>query len=498
MTIAVVLIAVAGTVLRLLFAADSLNADELSTRWMVAGRDLWDVIGTVHTDAEITPPLYFALAWLTTLPDMSAGLLRAPALIAGVATMPVVFAIGLRTVGRHAALVATALVALSPFLIFYSADARAYSLVVLMTALSTLAMLVALERRSTRWWVLYAACSCLAVYSHYTAVFLLAGQLAWLLAFHASARRPALVANAAAAVAFLPWLSGLLGDLDSGTTDILFALEPFDARTVRISVSHWLVGYPPAGTATGLRDLPGTLALILLALGLVLAAAGIAARPRRLRLDPPLVLVVVLAASAPLGELLVSAAGSNLLASGRNLAVSWPGVALTLAALLVAGRRPLAIAATGLVLGAFAIGAVKILGPDFRRPDYDAVASYIDRAATPRDAVADRASISPAGVPPALAVAFGEPHRIFYPGRADVRYDPFRIVEFPEPLGETVRRAAEAASGGRLYLVLAAGFPQADELLAAVPEGFREVERRSYRGSTGLELYVFEHTATGA
>ena len=494
---AVIAITALGVALRVAFATDSLNADELSTRWIVSTNDLWGVVSMVHTDAEITPPLYFVLAWLTTLPGMTAGLLRAPALLAGAAAMPLVFAIGLRTVGRRAALVATALVALSPFLIFYSADARAYSLVVALTLLSTLAMLVAIDRPATRWWVLYGAASCAAVYSHYTAVFLLAGQLAWLLAFHPAARRPALIANVAAAAAFLPWLSGLRGDLDSGTTDILFALEPFNAHTVRVSVTHWLIGYPPAGPATGLRDLPGTLALALLALGLILALAGVASqlRARRPRPDARLMLVVVLAASVPLGELLVSAAGSNLLASGRNLAASWPGVALALAALLVAGRRPLAIAATALTVGAFAIGAVKILGPDFRRPDYGAVADHIDSAAGPGDVVADRASISPAGVPPALSVAFGEPHRIFYPGRADVRYDPFRIVEFPEPLGDTVRRAAEAASGGRLYLVAAADFPQTDELLAAVPARFREIERRRYRGSTALELYVFEDGA---
>ncbi len=33
---------------------------------IVAGRSLADVVSMVHTDAEITPPLSFVLAWLTT------------------------------------------------------------------------------------------------------------------------------------------------------------------------------------------------------------------------------------------------------------------------------------------------------------------------------------------------------------------------------------------------------------------------------------------------
>jgi hypothetical protein len=489
---AVVAITVLGVALRVVFATQSLNADELSTRWIVAGRSLADAISTVHTDAEITPPLYFALAWLTTRIDVTAGLLRAPALVAGAAAMPLAFAIGVRTVGRRAALVGTALVALSPFLIFYAAEARAYELVTALVMVSTLAMLLATERRRAGWWVLYAVASCAAVYTHYTAVFPLAAQLGWLLWRVPEARRPALIANLAAAVGFLPWLSGLRGDLDSRTTDILFALEPFNAHTVRVSVTHWLVGYPPSGPLTGLGDLPGPVALVMLALGVVLGAVGVALLPRPRRWPgPAMALAIVLALAAPVGELLVSAAGSNLLASGRNLAASWPGVALALGALVVAGRRPLAVAATALTVGSFAIGAAKLLGPDYQRPDYRAAARVVDAEAGPHDAVVDRASISPAGVPPALQVAFRRPHRVFYPGRADVRYDPFRIVKFPEPLPDTVRKAAAYAAGGRVFLVLAEGFPQTGELIAAMPSSFREVSRRRFRGSTPLLLIEF-------
>ena len=74
----------------------SLNADELSTRWIVAGNDPWGVLSMVHTDAEITPPLYFEAAWLTSRVELAAGWLRAPSLIAGVAAIPLVYAIGLR------------------------------------------------------------------------------------------------------------------------------------------------------------------------------------------------------------------------------------------------------------------------------------------------------------------------------------------------------------------------------------------------------------------
>ena len=233
-------------------------------------------------------------------------------------------------------------------MIFYSAEARGYSLMVALVLLSTLAMVRAVETRRARWWVAYAACACAAVYTHYTSVFALAGQLLWLLWAHPEARRPAIAASAGAAVAFVPWLSGFTGDLNSTTTDILSALQPFDVRWVRTSLTHWAVGYPYAGRGTGLRDLPGGPALILLAVGLVVALTGVVA-PACASLAAWLgstsrsLLVVVLAVSVPAGEAIASALGSNVFGT-RNLAASWPAFALCLAAFLVAagpraGRR---------------------------------------------------------------------------------------------------------------------------------------------------------------
>ena len=134
-----------GLALRLAIAGQSLFADELSTYWIVSTNGLGGVVSTVHTDAEITPPLSFVLAWLTTRLELTPELLRAPSLIAGSAAIPLIYLVGLRTVGRGAALVATALCALSPFMIFYSTEARGYALAITLVLGSTLALLVALD-----------------------------------------------------------------------------------------------------------------------------------------------------------------------------------------------------------------------------------------------------------------------------------------------------------------------------------------------------------------
>src|SRR5215207_5719297 len=167
-----------GVALRLAVAQQSLFADELSTRFVVAGRGLADVVSVVHTDAEITPPLYFVATWLTTRLGLTPELLRAPSLLAGAVAIPLVYLLGVRTVGRRAALVGAALTTFSPFMVFFSAQARGYELMIALVLGSTLCMLVAVERGGARWWAAYAACACGAVYTHYTSTFALAAQLA--------------------------------------------------------------------------------------------------------------------------------------------------------------------------------------------------------------------------------------------------------------------------------------------------------------------------------
>lgn len=487
----VLAITAVGAALRIALAGQDMFADELSTYWIVSGHGLGGVISTVHTDAEITPPLYFALAWLSTRISLAPEWLRMPSLIAGIATIPAVYAVGARTVGRTAAVVATALTALSPFMLYYSGEARGYALMMCLVVLSTLAMLLAVDTRRWGWWALYAAASAGAVYSHYTSVFALGAQFAWLLWAHPEARRAALIANAGAAIAFLPWWSGLRGDLNSPTTDILSALQPFTFGFVRASTVHWLVGYPYINESSSVRHLPGLLALILLAVAVVASLALLVPRLGAWRrLDRRIVLVALLALAVPVGELVASAVSSNLYGT-RNLAASWPYVALTAGAVLASPGPRLRIVTIGLAVVAFAIGAVRILGPDFQRPHYREIASLIDRTASPQDVVVDGPTISPAGVPTPFDVAFKRPHRRFQLAKAKVRYNPFRILGAPAPIPDVVRQAAAAAAGHRLYLILLDGNPTERLALDAVPPGYRLLSHRVYGGISRLGVYEY-------
>jgi hypothetical protein len=506
-------ITVVGAAVRLVILPDSLFGDELSTYWIVSGRGLGGVVSTVHTDAEITPPLYFVLAWLTTRLDFSAEMLRAPSFLAGVAAIPLVYLLGLRTVGRAAALVASAITALGPFMIFYSTEARGYEAMIVLVMLSTLTLLAGVDDGRARWWVAYTACSCAAVYTHYTAVFALGAQLLWVLWAHPEARRAAVLANLGATVGFLPWISGLIADLNSPTTKILGGFQPFTLYNIRISLEHWSLGYP--FKVVSLRSLPGDLGLVLIALGVATAIAGIllnrdrlvAERPpqppggtfglRRWSLDEVdrrLALIVALALAAPVGAALVSAVGTDTFGT-RNLAVSWPGFALALAALLVSARQPLRIASVGLVVAGFGLGAEKMLESHYRRSDYDAAATFIDRNASARDIVIDAAVLSP-GPLTGLDVAFDQPHQVFRVGSPQERDHPFGLGDPIAPPAEVTDRAVAAAGSGRLFIVTrGGGEPKlGNAVLSQLPGRYREAEARTFQGLGTLTVRVYGTT----
>jgi hypothetical protein len=133
----------------------------------------------VHT--ENTPPLWYVLEWgVSRVLGTGVVALRLLSALAGVATAPIAWAIGCELAGRRAAIVTAALVASSPLLVWYSQEARAYGLFVLMASLALLCFLRALRRPSMRRLAEFALSASLALLTHYFAVFLLVPMGLWL------------------------------------------------------------------------------------------------------------------------------------------------------------------------------------------------------------------------------------------------------------------------------------------------------------------------------
>lgn len=505
-----------GFAIRLANFDQSLLGDELSTYWIINGHSLGDVLSSVRSNDEITPPLYFVLGWLSLKIGSDPEWVRLPSLLAGTATIPLVYLLGARTLGRAAGLLAAAVFALSPFMIYYADEARSYALMIALLTASTVALLIALESGRARWWAAYAACSCGALLSHYTCVFPLAAQFLWVLWAHREATRPLLLANLGVLAGFAPWIPGFIADNNSPTTAILSALQPFNFGAVRFALENWAVGYPYVNLETA----PGHVAGVLIAAGLLIAAvAGSARLWRRLRrsrmrlgtavrrIPPRVVLVALLALATPLGEAIYSVFGTNLLGA-RNLNASWPGLAVAIGGLITAAGIPLSIACGVLVLSGFAIAGAKTLDSDLARTDYEGAAQLIEDRWGPGDVVVDAATLTPVPLT-GLDVYLSQTHPEFRPG-LPVSEHPFMVGDPVPPVGRVIDRAIAAARGRSIFLVthvpndsLANQAPRAEELrqesesnagrlLRRLPPGFEVTERRYLPGVAPLAVLVIE------
>jgi hypothetical protein len=508
------LVAVAGLTLlgfliRLAEFDQSLLGDELSTYWIVHGHSLGDVLSSVRSNDEITPPLYFVLGWASLKVGSDPEWVRLPSLLAGTATIPLVYLLGARTVGRFAAIAASAVMALSPFMIYYSVEARSYALMIALLTASSVALLAALESGRARWWIAYAACSCGALLSHYTSVFPLAAQFGWVVWAHREAIRPLLLANLGVLAGFAPWIPGFVADNNSPTTAILSALQPFTFDAVRFALEQWAIGYP----YVRLESLPGIVSGTLIAAGLLIGVvlAGVRAgeslrgasgslAEALARIPPRLVLVALLAVATPLGEAVYSAFGTNLLGA-RNLNASWPGLAVLIGAVVTTAGPPLAIASAGLVLTGFAIGAIKTLDSDVGRIDYAGAAGLIETRWGGGDVIVDAASLTPVPLT-GLDVYLPAGHPEFRLG-LPISEHPFMIGDPVPPPNRLIASAFREARGKSLFLVthvdLSGTTRQVADLqrqkrslgarlLRRAPPGFEPVYRRTLPGLAPLAV----------
>ena len=99
--------------------------------------------------------------------------LRVPSALVGAGLTPVVFLLGRRMFGTRSAVIAAAIVAVSPALVVWNQQARGYGFGTLLIALSLLAFFRATESPNRLWWTVYGFLVLLSIYTiAYAAMFL--------------------------------------------------------------------------------------------------------------------------------------------------------------------------------------------------------------------------------------------------------------------------------------------------------------------------------------
>ena len=463
----VALLTLSALVLRLLLMRQSLFGDELFTYADLAGRGVDGVVDHVaNAGVEDNPPGFYVLAELASRVDDAPYGLRLPSVVLSAATVPVLYVVGCEVAGARAGLAAAAIWAAGPFVLFYGTEGRAYAMLAFLVALATWAAL-------RRWWVLYALAVCAALYTHYTAVFVLAAQVAWLWFARREDRRAVLIATGLAALAYVPWIPSFIEQGSDASSRVIGAFYPLSLRSFGEGIARPFCCHPyvPAG------ELPGVLGLVLLVAGAIVLAVGSVLAPR-VRPTREQMLVVVLAAATPVGLLVYSAVGTGIFAP-RNLTASIPAACLLAGWLLSRLPARIALASGGLLAAGLLLGVVVSLDASKQRPNLAAAAAFIDAHAGAREPYAEVPLFfsSAPELAQGLRLNFERPH-------------PSEPVAFRATAGRVrpsvPRRAWLAAAGGRRLFIVGPELPNLSGLPQPPPGLASRVRRQDTRRFAGF------------
>src|SRR5579863_9083494 len=249
-----------GLIARLaLLGYQPLWRDEAFTALAVQ-RPLGSMIDVVRHDSA--PPLFYLLERLIATASTSPAALRLLPVLAGVAAIPIIAALGRRVAGDAGGIWAAVIGAVAPALMVSSLDARMYVLATTLVLASTLCLLRALDRPSVLRWALYAAFSLLAVYTVYFALFAVLAQVGAVSILYAR-RHPgtALLVGALGLVtlaSLTPWVVAASSQLSHGAGG--FWVPKLSVVSLAGGLVQFFIG-PPLSTwvtgYTGLRIIEG-------------------------------------------------------------------------------------------------------------------------------------------------------------------------------------------------------------------------------------------------
>jgi hypothetical protein len=314
---------------------------------------------------ENTPPLFYVL--LTLLPLDHEAWVRLPALIAGVAAVPVLYAIVRPLAGCRAALLAALTLAVAPYQVATADLARGFTMATLGLLIAVWAAVRLAEADAGRWWWAYGLGAVLAIWSEYYAILTLIPIVAALLALRTRPAREVLIWGTAPLLTMIPWAWQLKRSLDlDGVTKVLPSSSGSGFRAIRDELVPLFFGEHGESAAGRGWEL---LALV----------AGIAWAVWVLRGNRRL---LWLAGGVSGGTLLAHAAAAQAgpgVFERRYLSVLVPLVIGLLAAAVSSMRVGLLVRLTTAALLLVGVGVVVKRAAGDGEPDYQAVASAAAR-----------------------------------------------------------------------------------------------------------------------
>jgi uncharacterized membrane protein len=202
------------------------------------------------------PPLYYLLLHFATGPNPTEPRARLLSVLAGLASVLMIYLLARKLFGSAAALASAFLMATSAFHVYYSQEARFHALATFLCLLSWYLLLLGVRRPggSVFWlWCAHCAVNAASVYCFYYSAFSVAAQGVYVLITAIRGHRRALVhwiaSGLGSAALFAPWIPVM-----ANTMARMRALAPpsaawvFSGRTLLTSLEEFLTGYQPLAT----------------------------------------------------------------------------------------------------------------------------------------------------------------------------------------------------------------------------------------------------------
>lgn len=186
-------------------AFQSLWRDEVDAiRFALA--PLPDLIKT-FTQPGFNGPLYFLMlrGWIGAA-GQSEFALRFPSLIFGVVSITLIFVLGQRLFNRSIGLIAAILFAFSAYQVWYSQEAKMYTLITALALASIYFLRRGIEEGNSRYWIGVIVSTSLAMYAHILAALLIPVEAALFMVWWPLSRRHLRAAAISFAVLTVPYI----------------------------------------------------------------------------------------------------------------------------------------------------------------------------------------------------------------------------------------------------------------------------------------------------
>lgn len=160
-------------------------------------------------ERRVHPPLFYVLMHFWLLVGKEQFVVQTFAVFWGTLSVAAIYPVGRMVGGHKAGVCSTLLLAVSPYAIWYSQEARMYSLTAFLVLIANYFLMKTLREDHSKYWIGYSAFTLLAIWTHHICLFIIPAQLAFVIlnrGTHRTELRACLTSITLIGLLYLPWV----------------------------------------------------------------------------------------------------------------------------------------------------------------------------------------------------------------------------------------------------------------------------------------------------